>query len=258
MLAAFTFSKRAAKTAKPHACLHLPPQHKTPTVRGYFHMLHLHAGINRHIHSASPTPNMFLPASMGRPRRKRASALGHSRSPAGSQLVSEGTAYYADGGGGGGGGGGEDDKSGGGSGCPDPENQEDDATAPKLEKLNGGGEASTGGSGNNPTGGSTTSNEESDESDGGGDSAGDRSERDGDDEEPPRDDGEFTLVHLQPGGVFPPQSGLMMLGRSRKDKDDLDQARHELVVYRYTYTDLRRMYGHVCVALNAYWHFCFL
>ncbi|CAM9569155.1 unnamed protein product [Pylaiella littoralis] len=39
-------------------------------------------------------------------------------------------------------------------------------------------------------------------------------------------DGEFTLTRLKPGGVFPPQSGLMMMrGRNRKSESDFDQAR---------------------------------
>lgn len=37
---------------------------------------------------------------------------------------------------------------------------------------------------------------------------------------------EFTLIHLKEGGVFPPRSGLMVMGsRSRKDKGEFDQAR---------------------------------
>lgn len=47
------------------------------------------------------------------------------------------------------------------------------------------------------------------------------------------DHGEFTLVHLKPGGVFPPQSGLMTQGgRSRKDKDDFDQVTRAVTVVR--------------------------
>lgn len=180
-----------------------------------------------------PWPHYSRP-SCGCSRRKQARP-GQSLSPggSGSQLVSEGS--YAECGAAS-----EPDERGGGGNARPGHPEDHDDRSQKSEAIGGcSGDKRTSADPDDtdkcsPNGNNAKNKtiDKSGDGDNGGEPVGGR--RDCDSDMMARGGEEFMLVHLKPGGVFPPQSGLMMLGRSRKDKDDFDQVRNGLTfVYRY-------------------------